>query len=99
MKVVNCQWHNGERPCYRPPWSEPVAGQYEQSAYNPVMGVNRSMSAAEYLAMEKARQEREREEAKKRPPINLPVEDMDWLSALFNPLPEQPDDREVTGGG
>ena len=99
VKVVNCQLHNGERTCYRPPRSEPVAGQDEQSAYSPVFGVNFSMSAAETLAEEKARQERERAEAKKRPPINLPVENMVWLSALVNSLTEQPDDREVTGGG
>ena len=98
-KVVNCPLHNGRRDCYRPPRSEPVAGQDEQSANNPVMGTSRSMSGAETLAEEKTRQEREREEAKKRPPINLPGEDMVWLCALLDTLPEQPVDREVTGGG
>ena len=99
-KVVNCPRHNGRpRDCYRPPRSEPVAGQDEQSANNPVMGTSRSMSGAETLAEEKTWQEREREEAKKRPPINLPGEDMVWLCALLDTLPEQPVDREVTGGG
>ena len=86
VKVVNCQWHNGERLCYRPPRSEPVAGQDEQSAYSPVFGVNFSMSAAETLAEEKARQERERAEAKMRPPINLPGEDMAWMNDLLDTL-------------
>ena len=54
VKVVYCKLHHGKRECYRPPWSEPVAGQDEQSAYSPVLGVNRSMPAVEYLAREKA---------------------------------------------
>ena len=89
-EVEFCEMHNGKRMCYRLPQQEtPPKPEYKSAS-------ERFKPAAQFGAEENAR--REREEAKKEPPLDLNSEDEVWMHALLDTLPDQPDDREVTSG-